>query len=149
MREKYKEQLIPTEQEVQFIELMEHTNDRFGYRDSTISLLIDGKLSARKLRKFKERYNANLYVGYPPKGKIVTIKKLYKLITPDSIHAQRVIMKARHDFICSLIDMKNTNKYVGKIEAKGQMSLNDMVGLGINELIELANMTHNSIEERD
>lgn len=145
MREKFIEKITPDYIEMAFINKMEHTHDTYGISERTLSLILG--VSKRKLRKYKERYNNFKYIDIVPKGKIVTIKKLYRLITVDSIYAQRIIKKTNYDLICAAIDKHNTIKILGSEQVQGQLSLYDIHKMSYNELLKLGNKIDQELKE--
>ena len=144
MREKFNAPTVPEYKEELFCRIME--SSRSADRDELVSYLL---VSDRELRKYKEKYNNNKYIGIVPKGKIICIKGVYELVTPESKLAERVIMKANFDLICSYINKKNTNKYVGELQAKGQLSFYDIQRKSYNELVELGQRYEELLNERD
>ena len=145
MRLKFQAPQQPSENEIHFIELVDKFHDTYGLREETLSTFL--QISRRKVRQYKERYNNYKYIDYAPQGKLVVINGLYKLVRNDSIYQRRTQLQAEYNFICALIDKRNTERTIGKLQAIGQVSIYDYTNMDYDELINAAIIMEEELDE--
>ena len=133
---------IPSREELEFIRLMEsYGKSEFGIKVDTLCKLIFVKeldqFFERELRFYKERYTQFKYIDVIPKGRIIKRNGAFYLIDNNNAKKEQMQWIALKNKICGILDNRNSERIYGKIELKGQTSLELMSDDELINLMEI------------